>query len=154
MFTNSEEEAKAVSDPLRTALWSQHQLSVLLPSGAEPIKALHSFRDNKTTLLVCTAAASRGLDLPAVSHVYNLDVPASADEYLHRAGRAGRIGSTTGGVVTTLVAREQLPALQQIAQELGLRLVEEPSEGVVGSLQEGDDVDKLRKGLEDIFTLY
>lgn len=40
--------------------------AVLLPEGTEPIKALHSFRDNKTTLLLCTPAAARGLDLPAV----------------------------------------------------------------------------------------
>ena len=39
---------------------------MLLPEGTEPIKALHSFRDNKTTLLLCTPAAARGLDLPAV----------------------------------------------------------------------------------------
>jgi superfamily II DNA/RNA helicase len=39
---------------------------VLLPEGTEPITALHSFRDNKTTLLLATPAAARGLDLPAV----------------------------------------------------------------------------------------
>jgi superfamily II DNA/RNA helicase len=150
VFANTEEEAVAVADPLRTALWTEHQLSVLLPSGAEPIKALHSFRDNKTTLLVCTAAASRGLDLPAVSHVYNLDAPSSAEEYLHRAGRAGRIGSTTGGIVTTLVAEEQLGQVQQIAEQLGLQLAEVPAK----ALEESDDVEDLRKGLEDIFTFY
>ncbi len=45
------------------------QCAVLLPEGTEPIKALHSFRDNKTTLLLCTPAAARGLDLPAVRYV-------------------------------------------------------------------------------------
>lgn len=155
VFADTEEEAVAVSDPLRTALWSQYAMSVLLPSGQEPIKALHSFRDNKTTLLVCTAQASRGLDLPAVSHVYNLEVPGTAAEYLHRAGRAGRIGSTTGGIVTTLVSSdEQLAQLRAIQEQLGLELCEAPAEEVVGALQEGDDVEKLRKGLEDIFTLY
>ena len=44
--------------------------AVLLPEGTEPIKALHSFRDNKTTLLLCTPAAARGLDLPAVRWVW------------------------------------------------------------------------------------
>ncbi len=54
-------------------------------------------RDNKATLLLATPAAARGLDLPAVSHVYNVTAPADATDYLHRAGRAGRIGSPVPG---------------------------------------------------------
>lgn len=63
----------------------------------QPITALHSFRDNRATLLLATPAAARGLDLPAVSHVYNTAAPATAADYLHRAGRAGRIGSPVPG---------------------------------------------------------
>jgi hypothetical protein len=44
VFASSDAAARAAADPLRTALWSEHQLSVLLPSGAEPIKALQAFR--------------------------------------------------------------------------------------------------------------
>lgn len=44
VFAASDAAARAAADPLRTALWSEHQLSVLLPSGAEPVKALHAFR--------------------------------------------------------------------------------------------------------------
>ena len=62
-----------------------------------PVQALHAFRDNKATFLLATPAAARGLDLPAVSHVYSLDPPGDAVGYLHRAGRAGRIGSTVRG---------------------------------------------------------
>lgn len=65
-------------------------------AASDPVRAMHSFRDNRTTLLLCTPNASRGLDLPAVSHVYNLGLPQDATQYLHRAGRAGRIGSTLG----------------------------------------------------------
>ena len=97
-------------------------LSVLLPSGAEPIKALHAFRDRAASLLLATPGASRGLDLPAVSHVYNLAIPEDLREYVHRGGRAGRIGSMTGGVVTTLVTAEELPRLQKIVGELEVEL--------------------------------
>ena len=62
------------------------------------MQALHSFRDNKSSLLIATPQAARGLDLPAVSHVYNLGPPEDPVEYLHRAGRAGRIGSPVGGM--------------------------------------------------------
>jgi len=52
--------------------------------------------------LIATPQAARGLDLPAVSHVYNLGPPEDPTEYLHRAGRAGRIGSPVGGVFVKL----------------------------------------------------
>lgn len=60
-------------------------------------QALHAFRDNKATFLLAAPSAARGLDLPAVSHVYNLEPPGDAVGYLHRAGRAGRIGSPVKG---------------------------------------------------------
>jgi hypothetical protein len=124
VFAPSEVEARGAAEPLRAALWGDHMLSVLLPStGAEPIKALHAFRDRVASLLLATPSAARGLDLPAVSHVYSLGLPPDATEYVHRAGRAGRIGSTAGGEVCTVVTREELPALQQmVEQELGLEL--------------------------------
>lgn len=57
---------------------------------------MHDFRDNAATFLLATPSASRGLDLPAVSHVYNLSCP-DVTTYLHQAGRAGRIGSPVEG---------------------------------------------------------
>ena len=61
------------------------------------MQAMHAFRDNKATLLLATGSASRGLDLPGVTHIVNLGVPSSAVEYLHRAGRVGRLGSLSPG---------------------------------------------------------
>eukprot|EP00887_Chlorella_sp_A99_P003266 scaffold9.g3266.t1 len=148
VFARSEEQARQLSSPLRTALWGDHTLSVLLPQGAEPIKALHSFRDNRTSLLLATPAAARGLDMPAVSHVYNIGPPADATDYLHRAGRAGRIGSPVKGVVTTLVTPDQLPALQAIAGQLGLEMAQaaEPPP----TLADPADIEAAKKGLEDM----
>lgn len=88
----------------RGALWTAKTITDPLPlipspnppAATDPIRAMLSFRDNKTTLLLCTPAAARGLDLPAVSFVYSVGCPADAAQYLHRAGRAGRIGSTRG----------------------------------------------------------
>ena len=67
-----------------------------------PTQAMHAFRDNATSMLLATPAASRGLDLPAVSFVYSLGVPADSTDYLHRAGRAGRIGSPVDGAIPHL----------------------------------------------------
>ena len=71
--------------------------------------AMTSFRDGSATLLLATPGVERGLDMPDVAAVYCTTPPASATSYLHRAGRAGRVGSTVpgGARVTTLVARDQ-----------------------------------------------
>lgn len=72
------------------------------------LQALHAFRDNKASFLIATPQAARGLDLPAVSHVYNLDPPEDAVTYLHRAGRAGRIGSPVKGKAPALHIRSSI----------------------------------------------
>jgi superfamily II DNA/RNA helicase len=97
VFVGDEKAAVAAAPALRAALWGAHTLAVLLPGGREPVAALHAFRDGAASLLLATPAAARGLDVPAVSHVYCVGAPASAADYIHRAGRAGRIGSTTSG---------------------------------------------------------
>ena len=65
--------------------------------------ALEGFRNGETTLLVASDVAARGLDIPAVSHVFNYDVPHHAEDYVHRIGRTGRAGRA--GASFTLVAR-------------------------------------------------
>ena len=54
--------------------------------------ALDQFRKGEMPLLVASDVAARGLDIPAVSHVFNFDVPHHADDYVHRIGRTGRAG--------------------------------------------------------------
>ena len=53
-------------------------------------KALDQFKNNEVSVLLATDVASRGLDIPDVSHVINYDMPASYDDYVHRIGRTGR----------------------------------------------------------------
>jgi len=50
---------------------------------------LDDFRENRITLLVASDVAARGLDIPAVSHVFNFDVPTHSEDYVHRIGRTG-----------------------------------------------------------------
>lgn len=57
-------------------------------------ETLQQFKDDIVTLLVCSDVAARGLDIKGVSHVFNYDVPMSADDYVHRIGRTGRAGMT------------------------------------------------------------
>jgi len=53
---------------------------------------LESFKAGKVKFLVCSDVAARGLDIQAMSHVFNFDVPTSAEDYVHRIGRTGRAG--------------------------------------------------------------
>ena len=67
-------------------------------------QALDQFRKGEIPLLVASDVAARGLDIPAVSHVFNFDVPHHADDYVHRIGRTGRAGraGTAISIVTPL----------------------------------------------------
>ncbi|WP_112309916.1 DEAD/DEAH box helicase [Pseudogemmobacter bohemicus] len=55
-------------------------------------KTLDAFRDGSLHILVASDVAARGLDIPAVSHVFNFDVPGHPEDYVHRIGRTGRAG--------------------------------------------------------------
>lgn len=54
------------------------------------INAMEAFKDGTVRLLIATDVAARGLDVPAVSHVINFDVPVIYEDYVHRIGRTGR----------------------------------------------------------------
>jgi superfamily II DNA/RNA helicase len=55
-------------------------------------RTLDGFRDGSVHLLIASDVAARGLDIPAVSHVFNFDVPSHPEDYIHRIGRTGRAG--------------------------------------------------------------
>jgi superfamily II DNA/RNA helicase len=55
-------------------------------------RTLEGFRDGSVHLLVASDVAARGLDIPAVSHVFNFDMPTHPEDYVHRIGRTGRAG--------------------------------------------------------------
>ena len=51
------------------------------------------FKCGQTPIIVATAVAARGLDIPSVKHVINFDMPSDVEEYVHRIGRTGRMGN-------------------------------------------------------------
>jgi len=59
---------------------------------SQRMKTLDAFRDGTLHLLIASDVAARGLDIPAVSHVFNFDVPSHPEDYVHRIGRTGRAG--------------------------------------------------------------
>jgi superfamily II DNA/RNA helicase len=75
-------------------------------------ETLDAFKTNKLTLLVASDVAARGLDIPAVSHVFNFDVPVHPEDYIHRIGRTGRAGRS--GAAFTLVSPSDTKHLDSI----------------------------------------
>jgi superfamily II DNA/RNA helicase len=79
--------------------------------------ALDQFRRNEVTLLVASDVAARGLDIPAVSHIFNFDVPHHPDDYVHRIGRTGRAGRS--GTAITVVAPAEQKSVTAIEKLIG-----------------------------------
>ncbi len=81
------------------------------------LKTLDSFRDGQLKLLVASDVAARGLDIPAVSHIFNFDVPTHSEDYVHRIGRTGRAGRP--GLAQTIVTRAETKYIQSIERLTG-----------------------------------
>ncbi|MBW0002491.1 MAG: DEAD/DEAH box helicase [Hyphomicrobiales bacterium] len=81
------------------------------------MRALDSFRQGSTKFLVASDVAARGLDIPAVSHIFNFDVPHHSEDYVHRIGRTGRAGLE--GTAITLVAPSDAKSLDAIEKLIG-----------------------------------
>lgn len=108
IFTKSNESASRLS----------HLLSVLEPSFKEYLRAmapsstakaskklLRAFSSGSVKILIASDAASRGLDIPDISHVINYDIPPSHTSYVHRVGRTARAGKA--GEAWTLVTKTE-----------------------------------------------
>jgi ATP-dependent RNA helicase RhlE len=89
-------------------------------SQAQRTAALEGFKSGKYRVLVATDIAARGIDVEALSHVVNFDVPAVPEDYIHRVGRTGRAEAT--GDAYTFVAREEEGDLRAIERAIGRSL--------------------------------
>jgi ATP-dependent RNA helicase RhlE len=87
---------------------------------AEREAALADFKGGKTSVLVATDVASRGLDIEGLPQVINFDVPHSPEDYVHRIGRTGRAGLT--GEAISLVAPEDQEAVAAIEKLIKKRI--------------------------------
>tara|TARA_E500000331_G_scaffold245365_1_gene235780 strand:+ start:420 stop:1817 length:1398 start_codon:yes stop_codon:yes gene_type:complete len=81
---------------------------------------LEAFKKGEIKLLVCSDVAARGLDIEAMSHVFNFDVPINADDYVHRIGRTGRAGRS--GRAIMLAAPDEKRYLDMIIKLTGIEI--------------------------------
>jgi ATP-dependent RNA helicase DDX3X len=119
-------ETKRMADSLSDFLINQRFPATAIHGDRtqrERERALEFFRNGRCPILVATAVAARGLDIPNVTHVINYDLPTDIDDYVHRIGRTGRAGNT--GIATAFfnrgnrgVVRDLLDLLKEAHQEV------------------------------------
>jgi len=116
VFTRTKHRANRLAD-----LLVRHRLSAARIHGnrsqAQRTEALAGFKSGKYRILVATDIAARGIDVEALSHVVNFDVPAVPEDYIHRVGRTGRAELT--GDAFTFVAPEEEGDLKAIERAIG-----------------------------------
>ncbi|MCP4663417.1 MAG: DEAD/DEAH box helicase, partial [bacterium] len=89
-------------------------------SQSQRTQALAGFRNGRYRVLVATDVAARGIDIEALSHVVNFDVPHLPDDYIHRVGRTARAGAT--GEAFTFVSPQEQGELRAIERTVGKSL--------------------------------
>ena len=90
-------------------------------------RALDGFREGRYKFLVATDVAARGLDIDGISHVFNYDVPPTADDYVHRIGRTARADAE--GDAITFITPTDFSALSVIERAIGKALPRADYEG-------------------------
>lgn len=91
-------------------------------------RIVDALRKGKCDILVATDVAARGIDIPAISHVINYDLPRQNEDYVHRIGRSGRAGKT--GVAYSLVSFADRPVLSSLSRYLKRELKSAEIEGL------------------------
>ena len=92
IFVNTKAAAERITERVKRQGYRVGALSGDVPQLKRQ-KLLQRFQDSQLEMLVCTDVAARGLHIPAVSHVFNYDLPQDAEDYVHRIGRTARLGA-------------------------------------------------------------
>ncbi len=121
VFINKSEEIDLTTTKLR-----YHKLTAEAIYGAsskeERKNAMDKFKNGNAQLLVSSDLSSRGLNIEDVSYIFNLDLPPTSKEYIHRVGRTAR-GNNSGTAISIITSRD-LPIIKSYQKELGIEISE------------------------------
>ena len=85
---------------------------------ARRLEVLERFQNERINILVATDVAARGLDITNVSHIFNYDIPESAEDYTHRVGRTARFGKS--GKAISLLSKRDHEAFRRIVRHIDI----------------------------------
>jgi ATP-dependent RNA helicase RhlE len=123
VFTRTRRGAERLSHVLKARDHAVQRIHADRTQGQREA-ALSAFSEGRARVLVATDIAARGLDIDAVSHVINYDVPAAPEDYVHRVGRTGRAGNQ-GQAITIVAPVDELSmrAIERLTGQVVKRIV-------------------------------
>lgn len=139
IFCNRKKDVKEVYASLDRHGFSVGQLHGDMEQR-DRMEILRQFKENEIQLLVASDVAARGLDVPAVSHVFNFDVPINADDYVHRIGRTGRAGRKGKTFMLATKSKTDVRLLEAVEKLIGNAL--NIAEGIDFSSEKEDEKSK------------
>jgi superfamily II DNA/RNA helicase len=134
IFTSTKRSA----DELAAALDAEGHATAALHGDLQQrqrTRMLNQLRRGEVRVLVATDVAARGIDVPAITHVFNFDLPRFAEDYVHRIGRTGRAGAN--GTAVSFVGRDDVGALRGIERFIGRPVKISEVEGMVAEFKPG-----------------
>ncbi len=127
VFCNRKRDVDVVAKSLQSHGFSAAALHGDLDQSVRT-RTLEGFKNDEIRFLVASDVAARGLDIPAVSHIFNFDVPFHADDYVHRIGRTGRAGRS--GHAYMLATSRDMKSVDAIEKLIGKPIDKRVMEGI------------------------
>jgi len=119
IFTSTKRKVNDIVKGLRSDKYLVEGISSALEQN-EREEMLIRFSTRQTRVLVATDVLSRGIDIKDINMVINYDVPADAEDYVHRVGRTARAEKT--GIAVTLVTRTDIYKMERIEKLIGYKV--------------------------------
>lgn len=120
VFTPTKHHVEYISNLLKSMGYAVSYIYGTLDQTARKDQ-LYRFRAGKTTILVVTDVAARGIDIPVLANVINYSLPSSPKVFIHRVGRTARAGRR--GWAYTIVKEQDIPYLLDLELFLGRKLL-------------------------------
>jgi ATP-dependent RNA helicase DeaD len=144
IFCNTREETNLVAEHLRRSGLDAEAISSDL-TQKDRERVMGRMKAGNLHYLVATDIAARGIDITALSHVFNYTFPESAEVYVHRTGRTGRAGKS--GIAISLIAPRELGNFYYLKLTYKIRPMERmiPSEEEIVSRRDGERIERLSR---------
>lgn len=119
IFCRTKRRASELNEVLQSRGYDSAELHGDLTQGKRE-KVMKAFRDLELPFLIATDVAARGLDIEGITHIFNYDIPADSESYIHRIGRTGRAGQT--GFAITFITPKDVETLASIEKGIQITL--------------------------------